>query len=383
MGRFRLVVCAAAGAAGGMIGGAVSAKSKDTPGYLVPHYLTTLRSRYNHYATNDEQGRRAMSAEDFLRSVSCAKRRSAPVPSTAAEDLRGLFRMITCSDEGRESQEGEGKLGFGEYALLMTFLTTPRIHFERAFGIFDSTETGAIGRDEFREVVSSLCHDRSAHRRIALEGSVSRMLFGSHGKQRVSFDDFWRFVSDVRASVWRAEFLQYDPEGTGEITPAQFAKLLLSPVVGSHLPFFLVKNIRKMEQMQSTVSMASWERFNILMLDADRLSECIRTFTASGLLMSRSDFTRAVKFVQPKGPEGQKLVSPALQRDIELLYALFDRGEGHLDHEELLAFAQARTTLNVAAAKEEEPIPIGRLVIKCLGEAIYHQRLINALLQLS
>eukprot|EP01062_Namystynia_karyoxenos_P023682 TRINITY_DN19166_c0_g1_i1.p1 TRINITY_DN19166_c0_g1~~TRINITY_DN19166_c0_g1_i1.p1 ORF type:complete len:393 (+),score=131.65 TRINITY_DN19166_c0_g1_i1:68-1246(+) len=373
--RAAAIACGGAGAAWGS---AAHAKARDTPDYLLPHYLTTFRKRFKHYSSHDDaSGRHLMRPEQFVRSMLCSRKRTTPITPAAVKDVEELFRVVDA--------DGDGALTFGEYVLFMTFLTTPRRRFELACAVFDTDGTGTIGVEEFKEVVYAVTRDDSARDRIAFKGGITDAFFGPEHDRRISFEEFWSFVSSLRTTVWRAEFRMFDEGCTGEVTHAEFARLAWGPMVGSHLPFFLVKNIRRLEQRgeHHRVSLSAWEGLNALMLDAEQIALCIHTYTASGMPLTKADFARAVKYVQPKNPvTGHKELPEAQRREIgvifDLIFALFDKdGVGNLEPDEFLSFARARNSFNAGASREGEGLPIGRLVLKCAWQAIEEQRLTN------
>eukprot|EP00755_Sulcionema_specki_P011619 Sspe_Gene.7855::Locus_2666_Transcript_1_3_Confidence_0.500_Length_1486::g.7855::m.7855 len=334
-------------------------KPKDTPDYLMPYYLTTLRRRFNHYSSEMKDGKRMMTTDDFIRSLVCAKKPNIPIPPNVSRDLDNLFRTADANSDGL--------LSFSEYSLFMIFLTHSKHDFELAFKMFDENESGTVDVEEFKQIC--LCLNRDPTVRLNFKGGVTKLFFGNDYTRQLGLPEFWKFVENLRREVWRAEFRQYDPDDTGKIKPEDFANLITDSMLGSHLPFYIVDNIRRLrtqpDRIKEEITFSVWEAFNRLMLYTPQVGRAIQTYTAAGMPLGKKDFLRAVRVVTP--PE----VSEGLKTQVDLIFAIFDRdGDGHLEFDEFLAVAQHKFKFNSMEHKQaREPEPFFSLLGTCWRKA--------------
>ncbi|KAJ9473712.1 hypothetical protein DIPPA_17095 [Diplonema papillatum] len=360
--RSRRALAAVVGVGAAMAGGlqhSVWAKPRDTPDYLMPFYLTTLRRRFNHYATEDKNGKRHMSTEDFIRSVLCATDVRQEFPVQVARDLDSLFRLV--------DSNSDGLLSFAEYSMFMLFLTNGRKRFELAFKMFDRNESGTVDVEEFTDIVKALNNDPTV--RFCFKGGITQNFFGETYDNKLTLEEFWSFVITLRGAVWRAEFNQYDPTLSGKILPEEFGKLITASMLGSHLPYYIVDNMRKIRagRVKTEVDYETWDSFNRLMLNSREVGRAIQTYTAAGVPLGKEDFVRAVEVSVP-----DTFQEDSLKKNVDLIYAIFDRdGDGHLEYDEFLSVARCKYNFNSRNKSDEgqQSLPVFKLFSQCLQRA--------------
>lgn len=324
---------------GAVVGAAASAqmvlcRPLDTPDYLLPYYLRDARSRFAHYASiKKKNGNRFMTAEDFVCALLASKETKLD-DSTAVKDLEELFAATDAN--------GDGKLSFSEFSFLMMLLSTKLRDFELSFTVFDSDDKGSLTLKQFEQVVSALSDDDGEAVKKLAGGGILKKLFGPSGQERCTYSAFRSVVDQIQTEVWKAEFLQLDKERNGSITVDQFGQLIASQMLGSHLPFYLVGNLRRLREVSGTeaetVPMSFWISFHKIMQHADEIGEAIELYTASGAPLLRKDFRHAIA---AKG-------LPALtDSEVNLVYCLFDRdGDGALEYDEFLSIMREKMTFH-------------------------------------
>eukprot|EP01060_Flectonema_neradi_P031106 TRINITY_DN4635_c3_g1_i1.p1 TRINITY_DN4635_c3_g1~~TRINITY_DN4635_c3_g1_i1.p1 ORF type:complete len:370 (+),score=51.41 TRINITY_DN4635_c3_g1_i1:52-1161(+) len=340
---------------------AVWAKPKDVPDYLMPYYLTTLRRRFNHYSTAvGGDGKRSMTSEDFVRALLCARMPNAEIPASVSRDLDGLFRLVDANCDGL--------LSFTEFSLFMLFLTNSKKTFEVAFQMFDTNESGTVDVEEFKEICSCISIDPTV--KLDFRGGITQTFFGADYSRQLSMDEFWNFVESLRREVWRAEFRQYDPNDTGFIKPEFFAKLVTDSMLGSHVPFYIVDNIRRLKNkkggvLSKGVSFHTWESFNKLMLEAPAVGRALQAYTRAGLPVGKDDFKRAIDIAI------QDRTSADHKQEVDLIFSVFDRdGDGHLEFDEFLAVARSKFSFNSMHDKKKADVPpAAALFSQCVNKA--------------
>eukprot|EP01063_Lacrimia_lanifica_P001605 TRINITY_DN10822_c0_g1_i1.p1 TRINITY_DN10822_c0_g1~~TRINITY_DN10822_c0_g1_i1.p1 ORF type:complete len:388 (+),score=145.93 TRINITY_DN10822_c0_g1_i1:104-1267(+) len=363
-GRARAVFAVGLGMGAAAVGAQVAeAKPKDVPTYLMPYYLTSLKKRFNRFARErDEDGSKAMSTADFVRSVLCMSR-TATVPQAALRDLSKLFKLV--------DNNADGKLSFSEYSLFMLFLTAPRDQLSIAFRMFDTDEKDSLTKDQFMNVCQATSNDPSQD--FNLDGGLGEYLFGQNASDRMTYDEFMEFLTHVRSTVWRAEFKQYDPHDTGLITPESFAKLITSGMLGSHLPFYIVDNMRKLKRRDNAndavVPLSVWTNFNNIAIHERLITPLMNYYTLSGRPLTKKDFRRVIQVAMNplRVP-----VATALEQETDLVFAIFDRdGNGTLECDEFLALARSRDRYNAIPKKRNPDAekPIFQHIANCVMEA--------------
>mmetsp|Transcript_38292 Transcript_38292/g.44613 ORF Transcript_38292/g.44613 Transcript_38292/m.44613 type:complete len:381 (-) Transcript_38292:75-1217(-) len=329
----------AAKAIGGAVLGAalgtqvVVCRPLDTPDYLLPYYLRDTRSRFAHYASiKKKNGNRFMTAEDFVCALLASKDTTLEDP-TAVKELEVLFAATDANHDG--------KLSFSEFSFLMMLLTTKARDFELSFSVFDDENKGSLNLNQFEQVVASLSDDDGDAVRKLAGGGILKKLFGPEGQGRCSYDSFRSVVDQIQTEVWKAEFMQCDPERCGNISVEKFGQLIASQMLGSHLPFYLVGNLRRLREVHTdrdVVPMSSWIAFHKIMQHADQIGEAIELFTANGAPLLRKDFRHAIAATG---------LPPLSDAEINLVYCLFDRnGDGALEYDEFLSIMRDKMTFH-------------------------------------
>jgi Ca2+-binding EF-hand superfamily protein len=206
------------------------------------------------------------------------------------------------------------------------------------FRMFDFDNSGKVNYPEFQEVLRALIIDPSV--RLPISGGVIDSFFGANHDKELSTQKFLSFIAKIRKEVALAEFKQYDEDNSGYISNENFCKLVTASILGSHLPFYIVENIRKLQGSSAKrgVSLHSWNTFNFIMSISYDLEKAIQMFCMCGYPLTRNDFARAVHAVS-----GIHLDKEA----VEMVFTVFDRdGDGHLEYDEFLALCRSKRSFN-------------------------------------
>lgn len=169
-------------------------------------------------------------------------------------------------------------------------------------------------------------------------------------------------MKDIQMEITKAEFRQFDPKRQGSITSEHFGKLISASMLGSHLPFFIVDNIRKMKQNATTVPFATWASFSSIMKNANAIGEAIQLYTSADLPLRKEDLNRAV------GAVGLGQLSEA---EVDLVFALFDRnGDGTLEYEEFIQVMSNKGSFHVRPRDRGERQSLYGRAFTCTLEAL-------------
>ena len=330
--------------------------ARSTPDYLLPHYLRNSRTRFYHYASIVEGDERYMTPDDFVRAILATKDKGTDASShnsQAVKDLRALFLITDANNDGR--------LSLHEFSLLLVLLATPKKDWSVAFGMYDKAQQGGLSFEEFKEVVQVFGDPEAVPKE---KEGIARRLFGADGSRRCGWATFERLLSELKMEVAKAEFRQYDPEGVGSIPVEAFAKLVLSPPEGYHMPFYLVDNMRRLAKRDAACArmpFSSWVHISSVIDKSSELGEALRIYSASGRPVLPKDLARACETIG---------LPPLVKQEVDVLFGLFDRnGDGQLDYDEFICALDQRAKLHAKTAAEknaqEKVTKIARL-FRCL-----------------
>eukprot|EP00758_Cryptobia_borreli_P002537 Tbor_TRINITY_DN3105_c0_g1::TRINITY_DN3105_c0_g1_i1::g.14770::m.14770 len=343
----------------------VFCKSIETPEYLIMYYLRSSRARFRHYATViEEDGSRAMNANDFICAVLACKDRGLLANSeVAGNDIDTLFKMI--------DSDGNGTISVSEFSFLMTMLGTTKEDFK--FGFFMFNEQGhadyTLSFNEFNKMMQTFGDE---HFKLKKSNIIVKRMFGSNADQLCSFEKFENELNELKTKVMKVEFNQYDPDNTGVISPGNFGKLMANNSLGIHLPFYIVDNIRKMNNVGDTSSssetvgipFSAWKSFSTVIEKSEALCEAVHIYTCSGAVLRKADFNRAVTAV------GLPMMS---EQEVHLIFSLFDRnGDGNLEYDEFFSIVKNKSSYNIRSQiNKREKSHLYPRFVKCGGQALF------------
>ncbi|KEG13339.1 Ca2+ binding protein, contains EF-hand motif (ISS) [Trypanosoma grayi] len=328
----------------------------DTPEYLIPYYLRDVTTRFKHYATHYKRkgGPKYMTLEDFVHAL-LASKNNEPLDPYVMEGMRQLFTELDA--------DGNAYLSLSEFSFLMLLLTAKADDIRTLFSILDKDRVGSLSLHEFAGVLQGLgCSPSEAESMTrGSRNGIVRRLFGEDGERHCSYDEVLETIDAINEEVWKAEFRQFDTDRNGHITAEQFGKLIANQMIGSHVPFYIVENIRKMRGSGETMTLELWISFHRVMRHADAIGEAVEVFTSSGLLLRKKDFNRAVKAAG---------VPPFTEVELDLIMALFDRnGDGVLQFDEFISVMQQKLTYHYdGRSRKRDKKNFPTRFVECVGE---------------
>ncbi|KAF5225904.1 hypothetical protein ECC02_000833 [Trypanosoma cruzi] len=335
-------------------------RTLDTPEYLIPYYLRDVTTRFKHYASYRKHGSRSkyMTVEDFVRALLASKDND-PLDPSVVESMTRLFTELDA--------DGKTYLSLTEFSFLMLLLTAKREDLRVLFFVLDKDRVGSLSLDEFAGVLRGLGRDMNEAQLLTRgqKNGIVRRLFGDDGQSRCSFSQIAETVDALNEEVWTAEFRQIDTDHNDRITAEQFGKLIANHMVGRHLPFHIVDNIRKLRGSGETITLEMWIGFHRVMQYADALSEAVELFTSSGLPLRRKDFNRAIRAAG---------LPPFADAELDLIMALFDRNaDGVLEFDEFISVMRQKLSYHYSYRgdpRKKKNLPVR--FFECVGEVLSH-----------
>ncbi|EKF37360.1 hypothetical protein MOQ_002230 [Trypanosoma cruzi marinkellei] len=335
-------------------------RTLDTPEYLIPYYLRDVTTRFKHYASYRKRGSRSkyMTVEDFVRALLASKDND-PLDPSVVESMTQLFTELDA--------DGKTYLSLTEFSFLMVLLTAKREDLRVLFFVLDKDRVGSLSLDEFSGVLRGLGCDMNEAQLLTRgkKNGIVRRLFGDDGQSRCSFSQIAETVDALNEEVWIAEFRQIDMDHNDRITAEQFGKLIANHMIGRHLPFNIVDNIRKLRGNGETITLEMWIGFHRVMQYADALAEAVELFTSSGLPLRKKDFNRAIKAAG---------LPPFADVELDLIMALFDRNaDGVLEFDEFMSVMRQKLSYHYSYrgdTREKKNLPVR--FFECVGEVLSH-----------
>lgn len=334
-----------------------------TPSYLIPYYLKNVHSHFRHYASVKKGNEVFMTVEDLVSALLA-------LPSTvqnaafATPKLRALFEA---TDEDKD-----GCISFSEFRVLSALLQLPSQDIPVLFRLADKDRKGALTLEQFALVLYGSTEDMGlyhsiVHPRARQNGLLNRLFQHSDNAfdttcgerdadtedvtstgapvdaaPRCTEADVRALVEEIEEQLWEADFRRFsvgDGGGSEEegISASKFIQLLASHVVGTHPPYYLEGNIKKLQRGSEhypVVTLSVWIAFNRIMKAAEEVSGVFSFLTSTGNSVSRENINLVL---QVAGLDGL----PESVTDI--LFAVFDKnGDGKIDLEECLSVVGQR-----------------------------------------
>ncbi|KAH9600580.1 EF-hand domain [Trypanosoma melophagium] len=230
-----------------------------------------LRERFHRYAIRDASGRGVLTPTGFLACLCLLDEEEMQILENTGPDclsfhirqrLEYLFHLMDL--------DHDKSITYTEFCIFLSLISARRKHLEIAFGVFDKNEDHCLSRHEFRHLLNALMVDDSVQvgkkkrslgwlmpsrstqdavyslemrkekksvsqeidsslsmtKDALFESPLVKHLFGPNGDYRISFDEFFSIIREIRQDVWELQFGLHDPNNTGLIAIADFQRIL-------------------------------------------------------------------------------------------------------------------------------------------------------------
>eukprot|EP01063_Lacrimia_lanifica_P022960 TRINITY_DN30477_c0_g1_i1.p1 TRINITY_DN30477_c0_g1~~TRINITY_DN30477_c0_g1_i1.p1 ORF type:complete len:350 (+),score=131.20 TRINITY_DN30477_c0_g1_i1:63-1112(+) len=314
----------------------------------------TCKLVFSTYATEEENGEKAMGSFDFLRSlVHIGAQLDVELPDSATiRDLESLFKDL--------DSDHDGLLRFSEFSLLMTLLTNSFQQLKLVCATYDVGNKKKMSREDFQNVVVALGGDSSLE--YDWSGGITEYLF--RGRKDLTHKDLFSFVENLKDRVTNAQFAVL-AEANGRIPYERY----LSKVFGGEEGYpealreaaFLNK-LKRRSLAGEGVSLHSFHALSDLSECADDLRMALEMYSKVTESVRRRDLVRALKLADP---EAVRMMRPD---DVDTIFKLFGADDGELKVPEFLLALQLTRSWGMKRANMSEPRRnFPQALFKCLS----------------
>lgn len=326
-----------------------------TPGYLIPHYLWSVRSHFRHYASVRKGNEWFMTVEDLLSALLALPAASRGKIRFTSHRMRAIFEDADVDKDGLVS--------LNEFRLLAALLNLQSRDISILFRLVDREQKGTVNVDQFAQILFAVTSDPALYRFLCStsggrgSGLVSA-LFGSQEKPKeCSEADLVHFVSEIEEQLWEADFMRFG--AADKLTPEDFGQLITDHTLGTHPPHYIAANIQKLHRGPvacEAISLPVWIAFKKVVKRAKEVADVLSLYTASGNQVRRENIDEVL---QAAG------VPPLPSSSSDLLFAVFDRnGDGVIDLEECLAILAQRQLFYYHSPAEGDMV-LGQRIFRC------------------
>lgn len=311
-------------------------------------------ARFREFASVELDGIPYMTPQDFLESVTD----DLPRPRIGRIKLRSvdvdnwLGNKTPARNESSShmfrKMHNKGIISITEYLFLLCVLTKPRSGFQIAFNMFDMDGNERVDRDEFlvlerifstsesgdkvdlwkaKEEGDAEAEEEGAERKVQ-PTSLLVHLFGTDGKEVLSFEDFHKFMENLQTEVLELEFNEFS-RGFETISEEDFARILLryTHLHASDYDVY-IQRLRERVPEEKGISFEDFKQFCQFLNNLDDFSIAMRMYTFADQPISQNEFSRAV------------LVSTGYRLHPHLVNTVFqifdDDGDGFLSYREFI-----------------------------------------------
>ncbi|KAG0013562.1 mitochondrial aspartate-glutamate transporter agc1, partial [Podila clonocystis] len=269
---------------------------------------------FHRFASIDKNGEKFMTKDDFINAI-------AP-----GEDYKRLQRsqygiLFSVADQNKS-----GVLSLSDFTVFQNLLSHPDAEYEIAFRLFDTAGTGAITRDQFKQILTANIGSDAVP--FDFECEWLRLYTGSKdAPHEMPYKEFTQLLKGLQAERLRQEFRYYDTQLTGYITPAEFKKVIVD-IAGHKLSDHVLDNLPTLCNIYAgnKISFANVMAFYNVIRDMDMVERVIR----KALEHSKDGTITQADFLNTAAKETRFSLFTPMEADIIFHFAGLDNPSGKL-----------------------------------------------------
>ncbi|KAF9334190.1 mitochondrial aspartate-glutamate transporter agc1 [Podila minutissima] len=269
---------------------------------------------FHKFASIDKSGEKFMTKDDFINAI-------AP-----GEDYKRLQRSQYGILFSVADQTKSGVLSLSDFTVFQNLLSHPDAEYEIAFRLFDTAGTGAITRDQFKQILSANIGSDAVP--FDFECEWLKLYAGSKdATHEMPYKEFTQLLKGLQAERLRQEFRYYDNQLTGYITPAEFKKVIVD-IAGHKLSDHVLDNLPTLCNIYASnkISFANVMAFYNVIREMDMVERVIR----KALEHSKDGTITQADFLNTAAKETRFSLFTPMEADIIFHFAGLDNPSGKL-----------------------------------------------------
>ncbi|KAG0332141.1 mitochondrial aspartate-glutamate transporter agc1 [Podila horticola] len=269
---------------------------------------------FHKFASIDKNGEKFMTKDDFINAI-------AP-----GEDYKRLQRSQYGILFSVADQTKSGVLSLSDFTVFQNLLSHPDAEYEIAFRLFDTAGTGAITRDQFKQILSANIGSDAVP--FDFECEWLKLYTGSKdAPHEMPYKEFSQLLKGLQAERLRQEFRHYDTQLTGYITPSEFQKVIVD-IAGHKLSDHVLDNLPTLCNIYAgnKISFANVMAFYNVIRDMDMVERVIR----KALEHSKDGTITQADFLNTAAKETRFSLFTPMEADIIFHFAGLDNPSGKL-----------------------------------------------------
>ncbi|KAF9914264.1 mitochondrial aspartate-glutamate transporter agc1 [Lobosporangium transversale] len=281
---------------------------------------------FNRFASVEKNGEKFMTSDDFVNAI-------AP-----GEDYKRLQRSQYAVLFNVADQSRHGLLSLSDFVVFENLLSLPDAEYEIAFRLFDTAGTGAITRDQFKQILTANIGKDAIP--FDFDCEWLRLYAGSKDSPHdMPYKEFTQLLKGLQAERLRQEFRYYDNEETGYITPDQFKKVVID-IAGHKLSEHVLDNLPTLCNLYSgnKVSFANVMAFYNVIREMDMVERVVR----KAIENSKDGTITKADFLNTASKETRFSLFTPMEADIIFHFAGLENPSGKLTLRDFFRLLEAK-----------------------------------------
>ncbi|KAG9061342.1 mitochondrial aspartate-glutamate transporter agc1 [Linnemannia hyalina] len=276
--------------------------------------IDRYKRAFRRFASIERNGEKFMTKDDFVNAI-------AP-----GEDYKRLQRSQYGVLFNVVDREQKGYLSLSDFIVFENLLSHPDAEYEIAFRLFDTTGSGKITRDQFKQILSANIGKDA----IPFDFNCEWLNLYTGGKDSIHempYKEFTQLLKGLQAERLRQEFRYYDAEATGYITPDQFKRIMVD-IAGHKLSDHVLENLPTLCNISAgnKVSFANVMAFYNVIRDMDMVERVVRKAIES----SKDGTITKADFLLTAAKETRFSLFTPMEADVIFHFAGMDNASGKL-----------------------------------------------------
>jgi len=217
-------------------------------------------------------------------------------------------------------------------------LSHPDAEYEIAFRLFDTTGSGKITRDQFRQILTANVGKDAIPFDFECEW-LNLYTGGKAASHEMPYKEFSQLLKGLQAERLRQEFRFYDTQTTGYITPDEFKKVIID-IAGHKLSDHVLDNLPTLCNLYAgnKISFANVMAFYNVIREMDMVERVVR----KAIEKSKDGTITKADFMYTAAKETRFSLFTPMEADIVFHFAGMDNPSGKLALKDFFRLLEAK-----------------------------------------